>query len=84
MGKYLKLSAVYAIASKVRFDVLIYGKLDDVLKLMSELGYEGIEYNIDDPFKVNVSELKSKTLKSGLEVSALSTGLSYLTYGYSL
>ncbi len=80
----LKLSAVHAIAPGVKFDVVIHGPLNNVLKLVSSYGYEGIEYNISNPFEVDVKHLLSITREYGLEVSALSTGLSYLRYGYSL
>jgi len=83
LGK-LKLSAVHAIAPGIKFDVVIHGPLTNVLKLASRYGYEGIEYNISNPFEVDVKELLEVTRESGLEVSALSTGLSYLRYGYSL
>ena len=81
---YIRLSAVYAVTPKVNFDVVIRGSLNKVLKLMKELGYEGIELNIPDPYHVDVNYLKKATKTQGVEVSAISTGLSYLTYGYSL
>jgi len=82
--RYLKLSAVYALSPETEFDVVIKGELTGVLKLLNDLGYDGIEYNIPNPFNVEVSRLKRHTFDYNLRVSALSTGLSYLTYGYSL
>ena len=80
----LKLSAVHAIATGVEFDVVITAPLENVLSKLQRLGYDGVEYNISNPFEVNIAELKSTTKRYGLEISAISTGLSYLRYGYSL
>ena len=80
----LKLSAVYAIAPEIKFDVVVRGPIRQVLSQLKSLGYDGVEYNISNPFEVNVNELKEVTSDYGLEVSAISTGLSYLRYGYSL
>ncbi len=82
--KLLKLSAVHALATDVEFDVVIRGPIKHVMSLMKSLGYDGVEYNIPDPFKVNIGDLKRITSSFGLEVAAISTGLSYLRYGYSL
>ena len=83
MGRF-KLSIVYAVAPKTDFDVVVKGKLGEVLDLAVRLGYEGVEYNISDPFEADVKGLKKALDDAGLEASALSTGLSYLRYGYSL
>ncbi len=80
----LKLSIVQAIATDVEFSVVISAPLEKILSRLQELGYDGVEYNISNPFQVDVREVKRVTEKYGLEVSAISTGLSYLRYGYSL
>lgn len=79
-----KLSIVYAVAPKTDFDVVVRGELSRVLELAVRLGYEGVEYNISDPFEADVKGLRRALDEAGLEASALSTGLSYLRYGYSL
>jgi len=81
---HIRLSAVYSLTPKVSFDVVIKGPLDKVLGLMSNLGYEGVELNIPNPFEVDIDHLRRAVKNHGLEVSAISTGLSYLVYGYSL
>ncbi len=80
----LKLSAVHALAKGVEFYVVIKAPLEEVLEKLQGYGYDGVEYNISNPNEVDVSELKRKTKSYGLEVSAISTGLSYLRYKYSL
>jgi len=80
----LKLSAVYAIAPEVDFDVVIRGSFENILKYMRKLGYNGIELNIANPFKIDLAYLRKTVELHGMEVSAISTGLSYLSYGYSL
>ncbi len=78
------MSIVYAVAPRTDFDVVVRGELSKVLGLAVELGYEGVEYNISDPFEADVRGLRKALDDFGLEASALSTGLSYLRYGYSL
>jgi len=79
-----KLSIVYAVAPKTDFDVVVKGELSNVLNLAAKLGFRGVEYNISDPFEADVKALRKALEDAGLESSALSTGLSYLRYGYSL
>lgn len=80
----LKLSAVHAIAKGVEFYVVIKAPLEEVLRKLVKYGYDGIEYNISNPFEIDVDWLKNTTRNYGLEVAAISTGLSYLRYKYSL
>ena len=80
----LRLSAVYALESRAQFDVVVRGPFEKVLKTLRDLGYEGVELNIPNPFRVDVRELRRAVEGHGLEVSAISTGLSYVEYGYSL
>lgn len=81
----LLISAVYAISlTQTSFHVVISGPLRGVLDEMRRLGYDGVEFNIDDPFKVDLGELKREVRERGLRVSAISTGLSHLAYGINL
>ncbi len=79
-----KISVVYALDPKTRFDVAITSPLEDVLSKLSRLGYNGVEYNISNPFEIDVEDIKKATKRFGLDIAAISTGLSYLRYGYSL
>ncbi len=83
MGRF-KLSMIYAVAPKTDFNVVVKGDLGRFLDLASSLGYEGVEYNVSNPFEVSSRTLKEAAELRGLKPSALSTGLSYLRYGYSL
>lgn len=80
----LKLSAVYAPSPEAGFDVVIRGPMGGVLETLKSLGFEGVELNIPNPFEVDVAGLRGVVKATGLEVSAISTGLSYIRYGYSL
>ena len=80
----MKLSAVYALPSEARFGYVLRGGLAEMLEAMSELGYEGVEYSIANPFEVDLKALLRATEEYGLRVSAVSTGLAYLEYGISL
>ncbi len=80
----LKLSVVYSIAPDIKFDVVLRGSLREVLEKISNYGYEGVEINIHNPYEVDVGSLKEVLRDLGLGVAAISTGLSYIKYGYSL
>lgn len=80
----MRLSAVYALPGKARFDYVLRGELEEVLASMAELGYQGVEYNIPDPFKLDFGRVLDATEAYGLRVSAVSTGLAHLEYGLSL
>lgn len=81
----MKLSAVYAVTvGETGFDIVLRGGLPEALDMLAELGFGGVEYNIADPFKADVKALGREAEERGLGVAAVSTGLSYLTYGYSL
>lgn len=80
----MKLSAVYALPGRARLEYVLRGELEEILEFMAELGYDGVEYNIPDPFKLDFDRLSDTTEAYGLRVSAISTGLAYLEYGLSL
>lgn len=60
------------------------GQLDKDLKLISELGYNGVELGITDPTSVSVKEISEKLKNNGLELSALTTGQAYGVEGISI
>lgn len=80
----MKLAAVYALTEETSFKAVIRAPLHKVLDLMHKLGYDGIEINIPNPFKVDISKLSRDLNSYGFELSAISTGLSYVNYGLSL
>ncbi|HIQ03634.1 MAG TPA: hypothetical protein EYH40_04360, partial [Desulfurococcales archaeon] len=59
----MKLAAVYALTEETSFKAVIRAPLHKVLDLMHKLGYDGIEINIPNPFKVDISKL-SRDLNS--------------------
>ncbi|MCS7111422.1 MAG: sugar phosphate isomerase/epimerase [Ignisphaera sp.] len=80
----MKFSAVYALEKDIPFRVGIQAPLREALTTLVELGYDGVELHIPNPFEVEVHPLKRSVNEFGLEVPAISTGLSYIKYGYSL
>jgi len=78
------LSVAYAIKTAKSYDVLADMPLGEFLDLIKSLGYHGIEPNIANPFEFDVELFRDEVRSRGLRVSAISTGLSYVTYGYSL
>ncbi len=77
-------SIAYAIKVGKGFEALIDMPLEKFLDKVKELGYDGIEPNIANPFMFNAKAFHKEIDDRGLRVSAISTGLSYITYGYSL
>ncbi len=80
----MKIAAVYTLAKDAPFKALVAGPMSEVFKLMSELGFDGVEINIPNPFDVDIRNLAKALSDYGLELSAISTGLSYLVYDLSL
>ncbi|RLE73244.1 MAG: sugar phosphate isomerase/epimerase [Thermoprotei archaeon] len=66
------------------FEAVVREPLEEALKVLHELGFEGVELSILDPTRLNLKELESVLEEYGLEVPALSTGLNYIHYGFSL
>lgn len=83
----MKYAAVYALTPsemKIDFNVVLTGTLANIVSLLEELGYNGVEVNISDPTLVDSNEVIKVVKEKGLEIPVISTGLSYLRYGFSL
>lgn len=80
----IKFSAVYALEKEIVFRIGIQAPLEEAFDVLVKLGYDGVELHIPNPFEVEIGYLKNRISMYGLEVSAISTGLSYIKYGYSL
>ena len=80
----MKLGVAYAIREEVGFEALVEAPIEKVLDLLVELSYSGIELNIANPMKFDTPRYRKAIEDHGLGVPVISTGLSYLTYGYSL
>jgi len=78
------LAVTYAIKAGKAYEVLVDMPLDRFLDALSRFGYQGVEPNIADPFKFDAKGFLKKVEDRGLSVAAISTGLAYTTYGYSL
>lgn len=80
----MKISAVYALENDIKFKIGIQAPLQEALSALVTLGYEGVELHISNPFTLDCNLLMNNLSGFGLEVSAISTGLSYIKYRYSL
>uniref|UniRef100_A0A7J3I846 Sugar phosphate isomerase/epimerase n=1 Tax=Ignisphaera aggregans TaxID=334771 RepID=A0A7J3I846_9CREN len=80
----MKFSAVYVLEEEIPFKIGIQAPIQEVLTFLTTRSYNGVELHIPNPFNVNIDTLKRNLNEYGLEVSAISTGLSYVKYGYSL
>jgi len=79
--KPFKVSMVVA-PPQARFEAVVRESLEDALRILHDIGFDGVEISILDP--PDPAELRGVTGKYGLEVPALSTGLNYIHYGLSL
>lgn len=80
----MRISAVYALENDIKFRIGIQASLREALSTLVTLEYEGVELHISNPFTLNCNLLMDNLNESDLKVSAISTGLSYIKYGYSL
>jgi len=80
----MKLSIAYAVRVDKGFEALVEIPLNKFLSMIKDIGFEGIEPNVANPFVFDARSFLEACRGVGIEVSALSTGLSYITYGYSL
>ncbi|OYT61426.1 MAG: hypothetical protein B6U69_03605 [Thermofilum sp. ex4484_15] len=79
-----KLSIVVAGPEAV-FEALAFrANFEYSIRKVSELGFEGVELSVINPFKFEVKKVKKLLEDYGLKVPALSTGLGYLHYGWDL
>ncbi|MEB3860014.1 MAG: sugar phosphate isomerase/epimerase [Desulfurococcales archaeon] len=80
------LSAVHAVAPPglTTPDIMVAAPIEKVAGTLSKLGYSGIEPNIADPSRFDASSYKRVAGRAGLEVAAVSTGLSTAVLGVNL
>ncbi len=76
-----KVSMVVA-PPKAVFEAVAKQPLENALKVLSSMGYDGVELSVLEPEMYR--GIERILTNYGLEVSALSTGLNYLHYGLSL
>lgn len=77
----MKISMVIAYA-KARFEAVARVEPEPAVRLLKELGFDGVEFSVLEPEEV--LELSKIANQYGLEVPAVGTGLNYLHYGLSL
>ncbi len=75
----------YAVSmQQTEFQSVGHGDWRAIGNRMSELGYEGIELAIRNPFEVDADVLRNFLFESGLLLSAVGTGQAYIDEGLSL
>jgi sugar phosphate isomerase/epimerase len=71
--------------SKSLFGPLLYaGRLDEGLRIVHRLGYDGVELSLRIPDQVERDSLRKKLQRSNLCLFAIATGQTYYADGYSL
>ncbi|MDY6876152.1 MAG: sugar phosphate isomerase/epimerase family protein [Chloroflexota bacterium] len=77
--------AVTLCPRRATFAPMLYtGQLEYGLRRAAELGCDGVEFNIQDPTKMDVKALAQQVASLGLRVTGLGTGQAYLEEGLSL
>ncbi len=66
------------------FEAVVRKPLEEALKILYKLEFDGVELSLLDPKSLSLRELERKLEDYSLEVPALSTGLNYIHYGFSL
>jgi len=59
------------------------GDLETNLKMVAELGYDGVELFVGQPNRFAIDDIKKLIKRYGLSVPAIGTGLTYTVYGLS-
>ena len=78
-----KLAMVIA-PKMAKFEAVVKEPLENSIRLLHEIGYDGVELSIIDPNEIDIQHVKSLIRNYGMEIPALSTGLNYLHHGLSL
>lgn len=78
-----KLAMVVA-PKEAMFEAVVREPLEKSLKLLHEIGFNGVELSVIDPGNIEVNYLRKILSEYGLEIPALSTGLNYIHHGLSL
>ena len=78
-----KLAMVVA-PKEAMFEAVVREPLEKSLKLLHEIGFNGVELSVIDPGNIEVNYLRRILSEYGLEIPALSTGLNYIHHGLSL
>lgn len=69
---------------KAAFKAVAQLPLTTALRILADLGYDGLELSVLDPQDIDVAELRKQLRSYAMELPAISTGLNYLHYGLSL
>ena len=80
----LKFSVVVTGGDAVFQALTFKGKLEDGIKMASELGYDAVELALRDPSSLDLENLQGLLKKYSLQVSAIGTGRAYTEEGLSL
>lgn len=79
----MKLSFVVSLQD-TKFKSIAKGKWEEKIALLADLGYDGVEFGIRDPKKVNIDDIEKTLTRYDLELSAIGSGQAYVDDGLSL
>ncbi len=79
----MKLS--YALsAQNTKFESIAQGNLGEMLKVLSDLGFNGVELGIRDPEAIDISGIEKLLVSHNFELPAIGTGQAFVDEGISL
>lgn len=71
-------------AQSTKFGSIAQGSLEDMFKVLSDLGFDGVELGIRDPEAVDIAVIEKLLQKYDFDLSAIGTGQAYVDEGISL
>lgn len=75
--------AMYATPGGGKSNLGLNGTLESCIEDVSRAGFDGIEFSILEPAKIDSARLLENVRSHSLEISALATGLTHSTLGWS-
>lgn len=79
----MKLSFVVSL-QKTKFESISAGPWEEKIRLLSKLGYEGVELAIRDPKQIKIKRIEIALNKNNLELCAIGSGQAYVDDGLAL
>ena len=71
-------------AQNTKFGSIAQGNLGEMLKVLSDLGFDGVELGIRDPGAIDISAIEKLLQKYDFDLSAIGTGQAFVDEGISL
>jgi len=71
-------------AQNTKFGSIAQGNLEDMFKVLNDLGFDGVELGIRDPEAIDIKAIERMLQKYDFDLSAIGTGQAFVDEGISL